>query len=137
MRFRYLRDPVFLLFTGLYVLGRALRNFGVHHPLFDGYFNDVLCAGVWVPVTVAGLRRVGIRRHDLAPTALETVLCLGVWAIMYKVIFPQTPRLAGHTVADPADVTAYALGGLIAIVAWRWLYAPTAEDLAPNAPRQA
>lgn len=46
MSFRYLRDPLFLVCVALYSCSRGCRELGLHHPWFDGYFNDVLCVGV-------------------------------------------------------------------------------------------
>lgn len=75
-----------------------------------------------MPITLVALRHTGLRPHDSPPSCLEIVTCVAVWSVMYEVFFPQSVWLSGLTTADPADVTAYAAGGLIAAAAWRRYY---------------
>lgn len=122
MRFGYLRDRVFLFCVVVYILSWVLRHVGVHGWLLDGYLNDLLCVGFWVPIMLMGMRRVGWRRHDGMPTAGEVLMAVAVWSWMYEWWLPRVWDWPTPMVADPFDVTAYAVGGFLAMLAWRWRY---------------
>lgn len=122
MPFRYLRDRWFWCCVIGYLLGRWLRGVGLHSWFIDGYLNDLLCVGFWVPPLLAATRWLGLRRYDRPPTVAEIVMCVAVWSVMYEWWLPTLDVWATPMTADPFDVTAYAVGGAIAAWVWRWDY---------------
>ncbi|MEM1108169.1 MAG: hypothetical protein AAGH99_05695 [Planctomycetota bacterium] len=89
----------------------------------SSYLNDVLCVGVVVPIMLFAARWVKFRRHDMPPTAEEIIVAVLVWSLMYEVALPRFDFWATPMTPDPFDVTAYAVGGALVSLAWRWAYA--------------
>ena len=124
MRFRYLRHPLFLSATGLYVVNRWwCRDHFELGTFLHSHLNDVLCIPIWVPVIVTLLRVLGLRDHNGAPDAGEILVPLLVWSLTFEVLLPEASSFRGVTFADPLDVVAYATGGWIGAMIWRVTYA--------------
>jgi len=114
MRFRYLRDPLFLLAVVLYIANRWWWK-----PVFGGfflrgYFNDLLLIPAALPPILWLHHKAGWRGHDLPPSVGEITLHLVMWSIIAEVV---GPKLFTHSVGDWADVAAYTAG---ALAAWLW-----------------
>ena len=115
-RFRYLRDPLFVLATGSYLL-----NCGWFRPLANGgflhnHFNDLLLIPAALPLVLWIQRLTGLRRHDAPPSWFEVVFHAGVWSVVCEF---AGPRWLHAGTADPWDVGAYLAGGLLACLWWR------------------
>jgi len=115
--FRYLRDPVFLFATFLYVLNRLLIAplYGAKLPFLINYFGDALLIPCALPILLWLQRFARLRDNDGAPTVPEILGTLVFWAVLFEWLFP---RFAGRGVSDPLDVLAYAVGALLAGAAW-------------------
>lgn len=122
-RFRYLRDPVFLVAVALYLLNRFVVRPATGDPgdFFHCYLNDVLCLPFWMPPLLWICRGLGLRRHDAPPTVGELLFYVLLWSLWFEGIAPASPIRAWfpETVGDPWDVVAYAAGGLIGGLLWR------------------
>ena len=122
MRFRYLRDPLFLAcvviyFVNRFVLKRVWETGFVHEHL-----NDLICIPFWVPIMLWIERRVGLRRDDGPPEAIEIIIPLVVWSWVFEIVLPRTELFGRYCVADHRDVFYYAAGALGAAVFWRLWY---------------
>ncbi len=124
MRFRYLRDPLFLLCLVVYGANRLLEDWGISPTLFRSYLNDVICIPFWVPIMLWAERASGLRPHDDPPHAYEMAIPLVFLAAVFEVILPSTQAWQGLTVPDPNDVLCYAAGASIASWFWQWRYHP-------------
>jgi hypothetical protein len=130
VRFRYLRDPLFLACVLVYFINRfALKAIWPTGFVHEG-LNDLICIPFWVPVMLWVERRFGLRHDDGPPEAVEVVVPLVLWSWLFEVVLPRTALFSGYCVADHRDVFCYAAGALGAAVFWRWWYGagePTAE----------
>ena len=122
MRFRYLRDPVFLGALAIYLITKFALKPHTHSAFVHGYVVDIICLPFWIPIMLFMMRRTGLRRHDGPPQPHEILIPLLLWSWAFEVYLPQTQALRGVTIADHMDVLSYAGGALIAALAWRRLY---------------
>lgn len=112
--FHGLLDRLWLLAVTLYAVNRWLvKPLGVTGFMHD-HFNDLLLVPAALPLVLALHRRLGWRRHEGSPSAMEVALHVGVWALVCEGL---GPALFHRGVADPLDVVAYATGG---VIAWAW-----------------
>jgi hypothetical protein len=116
MRFRYLRDPLFLLAVALYVANRWWWKPEFGGFFLNGYFNDLLLIPAALPPILWLHHKAGWRSKDAPPSLLEITSHLVLWTFIAEVI---GPHLKATSVADWADVAAYAAGALAAFLIWR------------------
>ena len=119
--FGYLRDPLFLLTTGVYLVNRERIKPNLHHysALFHGHLNDCLLVPVALPVFLLVYRLLGLRPDDAPPRFWEMMLHVAVWCVFFKWF---GPAVLHRGVADPEDLACYSGGGVAAW--WFWNYAP-------------
>lgn len=122
MPFAYLRDPLFLTVFVSYVLHSAAKRLDLSPWWLRYYFNDVICIPFFVPLMLWTTRRLGLRRHDGAPTALEVLIPLLIWSAVFEVWLPMLKIWQGRAFADPYDVLCYAAGAWLAVQIWWWQY---------------
>ena len=116
-QFRYLFDALFLVAVAAYCVNRwFLRPAGIGGVFARGYFNDVLCLPVWMPVSLGVQRVLRLRKVDAAPSLWEVLQHWAVFSVLFELVIPQFPAV-WRSSADPIDVLAYLVGG---IVAWSW-----------------
>lgn len=127
MPFRYLRDPLFLACFIGYFVNRWLIRPHVHGGFFHNYFNDCICVPFWVPIMLWGMRRLGLRKHDDTPSWIEIAVPVALWSYVFKVYLPFVTWLPRAPAADPADIRAFAAGGLCALLFWNWWYGAQQE----------
>lgn len=122
MRFRFLRDPMFLFCLILYFLNRWVLE--PLHPgtFFPNHLNDLICIPVWVPIMISLARWLRIRPDDSPPTTYEIVVPLILWSVIFELWLPVTSRWKNSAIADPLDVVYYVLGAIVAAVVWRLEY---------------
>ena len=115
-RFRYLREPLFLLAALMYVVVRAVV-WEAGQPLgwVPGQQTDVLLLPVGMPVWLWIERQLGWRGHDGAPTVAEVGFLLVTWSVAAEVVAPVLVR---GPVGVPHDVAAYLLGALACLACW-------------------
>jgi len=126
MQFRYLRDPLFLTCFATYWVHRWLARNDWSTDLLRAHLNDLICVPFFVPMMVWASRRLGLRRHDGPPDAIEIVIPLIIWSVLFEVVIPLHEEWHVPTIADPKDVLAYSLGALIATVFWQSYYRTSA-----------
>jgi hypothetical protein len=108
-RFRYLRDPLFLLGCAAYASNRWLIKAHVHTGFLHSHFNDLWLIPCALPPILWLHRRLGLRAHDNAPAISEIALHLVFWSALFGWI---GPLFVPHTTGDPLDVIAYAVGAI-------------------------
>lgn len=118
-RFAYWRDPLALAAVGTYALNRWVFIRLGAAGFWRNHFNDVLVIPAALPVLLWMHRRLGLRNHDDAPSALEVGAHLAVWAFVCEY---AGPRWTARGTADPRDVLAYASGAAAAWLWWRFHY---------------
>jgi len=123
VRFRYLRDPLFLACVVVYVVNRLVLKRVWETGFVHDHLNDLICIPFWVPVMLWAERRVGLRRDDGPPDAVEIIVPLLLWSWLFEIALPRTEWLGRYCTADHRDVMWYAAGALGAAVFWRCRYA--------------
>ena len=121
--FGYGRDPLCLLAMALYALNRWLIIPETHNPFLTGHFNDLLLIPAALPLVLWVQRRLKWRDHDGAPTLGEVSLHLIVWTLLCEV---AGPHLVAHATADWRDAVVYLVGGVGAMLWWRYRQNATA-----------
>lgn len=114
-RFRYLRDPVFVVACGLYAGNRWLLVPWLHLRALRAWGDNLLLIPCALPPLLLAQRWARLRDHDQPPTAGEVLAHLAAWAVLFEVL---GPRLTAHATGDPGDVVAYAVGAAAALAAW-------------------
>jgi len=117
--FRYLLDPLFLACVGLYVLNRFVIKPNCGWMFFHNWFNDLICIPFWVPVMLAGMKLVRLRRHDGPPTVSEIGIPLVLWSWWFEIYLPGLATTGTRHYADPWDIVAYSSGAVFAFWFWR------------------
>jgi len=119
LRFRYLRDPLFLACAAAYLVNRVILRRVWEGGFVHDHLNDLICLPVWVPVMLWVERRLGLRRHDGPPEALEVIIPLLAWSWLFEIALPKTEFFGRYCVADHRDILYYAAGALGAVFFWR------------------
>jgi hypothetical protein len=130
MRFRYLRDPLFLLVLTSYFVNRLLLKPYLPNVISQSYWNDLICIPFWVPIQLFLARSLGLRPDDAPPRAHEILVPLLVWSALFELFLPYTASFRGVAIADPVDVLCYCAGALAAALAWR----PRSRTTLPGPP---
>ncbi|WP_303311711.1 hypothetical protein [Hymenobacter sp. BT730] len=115
-----LRHPLFLLGTALYLFSCLNRYWPIWHlPTFiNSHLADLVDLPLQLTLILWVMRRFYFRQPTFTLPVAWIISSWVVIAIWFELIMPQfNPRM----VADPLDVVAYTLGGL---VFWRWMNAP-------------
>ena len=128
MRFRYLRDPLFLLAVATYLVNRWVLKAVWPTGFVHDHLNDLLCLPVWVPVMLWGQRRLDLRADDAPPRPGEILVPLVVWSWWFEVLLPASGVLGPLCVSDHRDILYYALGALAAGTFWQGWYAARQAD---------
>lgn len=124
MRFRYLRDPVFLICGAAYCLNRLVLKHLWSLGFFHDHLNDLICIPFLVPPMLYAQRKAGWRTHDEPPRAFEMLFPLLLWSCLFEVVLPITAPWGALTVPDYTDVVWYAVGSFAAGIVWRGFYNP-------------
>ena len=121
-RYKYLRDPLFLICVIVYFVNRFLIE-----PLtigkisfFNCYLNDLICFPFFLPFVFYFLRVLGLRDRDRPPTFYELSFFLLLWSYCFEFLGPLLGKHFNYPVADPWDVVCYAVGCIIAGVYWNY-----------------
>lgn len=129
MQFRYLRDPLFVTSVVIYFVNRLVLKRVWTEGFLHDHLNDILCIPVWVPVMLWTVRRLGLRRHDEPPDAIEVIVPLVVWSWTFEILLPGSELLGRYCTADHRDVLYYAAGAFGAAVFWRCWYGNSPADI--------
>lgn len=119
--YRYLADPTCVAGIALYWAHRTWIKptaWGGHGLLHD-YLNDFLLIPVFLPPALMLQRWVGIRRHDRPPSAAEVATHVGLWSVLFVVVFPHFAWLYRNSTADPYNAVAFAVGGVAGWSVWK------------------
>ena len=122
MRFRYLRDPLFLACVATYFLNRYVLKSIWRDGFVHEHLNDLICIPFWVPIMLFAQRKLGLRDGDDRPRPIEIVIPLIIWSWLFEIILPQSEILGDSCVADHLDILYYTLGALVAGIFWKWWY---------------
>lgn len=122
MRFRYLKDPLFLFCVTLYFFNRwILKRYFPNH-FSQGYLNDVICIPFWVPIMLFIMRKSRLRRDDRAPTGIEILIPLILWSIVFELYLPTVPFFTHLAISDFRDIVSYTFGAMLAALFWQFWY---------------
>jgi hypothetical protein len=122
MRFRYLKDPLFLFCVALYFVNRWGLKPYLPNEFSRSYLNDVICLPFWIPIMLFIMRRIGLRRNDAPPTAGELLIPLLIWSWLFEIYLPAVPFFKRLATADYLDILAYTAGGCFAAAFWGFWY---------------
>ena len=119
MRFRYLKDPLFLFCFFLYFINRWILK-----PYFPNDFsrdslNDVICIPFWVPIMLFLMRKVRLRKDDAPPRASEILIPLILWSWVFEDYLPFVPFFKRLATSDYMDIFSYTVGALVAAIFWK------------------
>jgi hypothetical protein len=124
VRFRYLRDPLFLACVAMYFVNRLVLKRIWTGGFVHEHLNDLICIPFWVPIMLFAQRTLRLREGDGRPAPGEIVIPLVVWSWVFEILLPQAGWLGDWRVADYWDVFYYTAGALLASLFWRWWYGP-------------
>jgi hypothetical protein len=117
-RFRYLADPVCTVSLCLYTLNRfVLKPHHIGGWFTHGYFNDVLCLPLFVPMILYVQHVIGLRKDFGYPRGWEIFQNWAAFTIVFQVVIPRFPKTF-VSAGDPWDILAYLAGGIIAGMLW-------------------
>lgn len=122
MKFRYLRDPVFLCCAAAYGVNHELERWSLSPRIAQSYLNDLICIPFWVPFIVQAARWLRLRNHDDVPDVLEIWIPVILISSVFEVLLPNLQLFRGKATADPFDVFCYVLGALAAERLWHFVY---------------
>jgi hypothetical protein len=122
MRFRYLRDPLFVFCVALYFLNRWVLKPHLTSVFLHAYLNDLICIPFWVPIMLFVMKRLRLRKSDELPTAFEILIPLILWSWVFEAYLPFTPMFKHLATSDYRDVLAYTMGAFMAASIWRFSY---------------
>jgi hypothetical protein len=122
MRFRYLKDPLFLFCVSLYFVNRWVLKPYLPNEFSRSYLNDVICLPFWIPIMLFIMRRIGLRTGDAPPTAGELLIPLLMWSWVFEIYLPTVPFFEHLATADYLDILSYTLGGCLAAAFWGFWY---------------
>lgn len=107
---RPLLHPLFLLSASLYLLLFVLKKLEYRVPGLSEYGADVLAMPVVLTLSLVGIRASKASRRNWRFTWLHILFGILYFAFLFEWLFP---RIDDRTTADPWDVLAYAVGGLL------------------------
>ncbi|MEM7036103.1 MAG: magnesium citrate secondary transporter [Bacteroidota bacterium] len=110
-----LGHPLFLLSFTLYACLMAMRATGWHLPFFHTHFTDFLCMPVLLPIAHFLLQTLLPRQTPAAFSFAHVLAAVLFYSLLFEGLFPI---LSTSATADPLDILAYLLGGL---VFWRFI----------------
>jgi hypothetical protein len=122
MRYRYLKDPLFLFCLVLYFTNRWIIKPYFPNEFSAAYLNDVICLPFWVPIMLFLMRKLGLRNQDRPPKASELLIPLLVWSWTFEVYLPSLHFFKRWATSDYRDILSYAAGGLFAATFWKMWY---------------
>lgn len=114
--FGFWKDSLCLLACAAYALNRWLMAPHSTSSFLHNYFNDLLLIPAALPLLLWVQSKLELRAHDAPPNFSEIAFHWVIWTLICEVI---GPRLFRHSVGDPFDALAYAVGGVLAWLWWR------------------
>src|ERR1700722_10429442 len=114
MRFRYLKDPLFLFCVSLYFFNRWILKPYVPNEFSQDYLNDVICIPFWIPIMLFTMRKIGLRNNDAPPKASEILIPLLIWSWVFEAYLPFTDFFKRWATSDYLDIFAYTVGACLA-----------------------
>jgi hypothetical protein len=124
MRFRYLKDPLFLVCMFLYFVNRWFLKLHFSNEFLHDYLNDVICIPFWVPIMLFIMRKMHLRTGDGPPRGSEILIPLIVWSCVFEVCLPVVPYFNRLATSDYRDIISYTGGALLAALVWKAWYRP-------------
>ena len=122
MRFRYLKDPLFLFCLVLYFVNRWILKPYFPNSFSRDYLNDIICIPFWVPIMLFMMRSIRLRKHDEPPTGSEILIPLILWSWIFESYLPFVPFFKYLATSDYQDIMSYTVGALFSAVFWRVWY---------------
>ena len=110
-RFRYAAEPLCVISITLYLLAKVL----VLPDWMNWWLTDLLFLPAAIPFYLWLERRSGLRNNDFPPTWREVLVIFVIWSFAAEV---GAPLFFKQCTADPLDVVAYAIGGIVAGLSW-------------------
>ena len=122
MKFRYLRDPLFVFCLALYFVNRWILKPYFSNEFSRSWLNDVICIPFWVPIMLFMMRKIGLRRDDAPPRANEILIPLLLWSWVFEAYLPFTATFRHLATSDYLDILAYTIGAFLAAIFWKIWY---------------
>ena len=122
MRFRYLKDPLFLFCVGLYFLNRWVIKPYFPNDFSRDHLNDVICLPFWVPIMLFIMRKTGLRKDDEPPKSSEILIPLLIWSWVFEAYLPFTALFKRLATSDYLDILSYTVGACFAALFWKLWY---------------
>jgi hypothetical protein len=132
MRFRYLRDPLFITAIILYFLNRFLLKVAFPVGFFRDHLNDLICIPFWVPIMLFTERKLGLREADVPPQWYEILIPLVMWSFVFELWLPRIGYFQHLAISDPFDILWYTIGAAVAASFWAHCYRRPSGNNQPN-----
>jgi len=122
MRFRFLKDPLFLACLVVYFVNRWVMKPHFPNPFSSNYLNDLICIPFWLPIMLLMMTKLRLRSGTAPPDACEILVPLILWSWLFESFLPRTNLFKEFEVSDHVDVLCYATGALFAGLFWKMWY---------------
>jgi hypothetical protein len=122
MRFRYLKDPLFLFCLALYFINRWILKRYFPNEFCQDFLNDFICIPFWVPIMLYLMRKARLRRTDDPPRGSEIIIPLIIWSWIFEAWLPSLPFFKHLATSDFHDILCYTSGALLAALFWKAWY---------------
>ena len=122
MRYRYLKDPLFVFCLFLYFTNRWLIKPHFPNEFSRDHLNDLICLPFWIPIMLFLMRKGGLRSDDRPPQSYEILIPLILWSWVFEVFLPRLSFFKGLATSDHVDILCYTVGAVVASIFWRVRY---------------
>lgn len=105
-----LKHPIFLISISVYLILFVLKKAQVYLPFISDYLADFLTLPVVLSLSLAVIRKVNPIHREFQFSWHHVLVGVVFFGFMFEWLFP---RLTDRFTADPWDLLAYSLGGLL------------------------
>ena len=119
MEYKHVRDPLFIVAIVLYCVNKFIlqRYSFINGTFIESYMSDILLVPVLLPVLIWVVAKAGWRSLSMRPSHWEILATLIPVIAVCEYIGPV---YLGKGVADPFDILAYAAGGSVSWLYWKF-----------------
>ncbi|MEM0996619.1 MAG: hypothetical protein AAGN35_06055 [Bacteroidota bacterium] len=110
MKRNLLFHPVFAASLIIYLVLFALKKAEIYLPFISDYAADFLTMPVVLTLALLGIRRSRADRRNYTFPWTYVAFAVAMYAFLFEFLFP---RLTERFTADPWDILAYAMGGVV------------------------
>lgn len=112
-----LKDPFWMVSIACYAFHKCWQLVSPGSGWMDHYWNDLWMLPCALPMILSLYVVLGLREPTACPTWAEILWHGVLWGLMAEFV---GPLLFKHSVGDPWDLLAYAVGGVVFFCRWHF-----------------